>query len=594
MAIEQGAVAAGRRWGEYPAEEWSDAIVAAMKAGGIDHLYFVSGSEIGFYQEAIAKAAALGRLAPRLITMMHEGVALNAAMGSAMVTGKPSATAAHVDVGLLNKGAALHTAWKGSYPVLMTSGTGPRAYPGTMPGARDSSIQWYQEPRDQGEIVRQYTKMDHRLESQDNPGLMISRLLQVALSEPKGPVYLALPREAVMTPVPGGVARFPTRDQLGVARPAWPDPEDAKRIAGWLIKADNPCIYTCNSGRNPASVAELVRLAELLAVPVMQDRLASALTFPRSNILFGTGPAPKDADALLVIECPVPWIPPRDAPSPEAKIAFVDVDPVLSRFKTVAWQADLWLPVDAASAARAIYEAATGLLDQNDLTRIAARRARLAERKRAQVSQALELAQRAGQRRPIHPLWVAHQIGQLLEPDAILLDDALSNSASVTAHCERDQPGTFFKVGSSSGGWGAGAAFGAKLAKPGRDVVLATGDGYFMFDNPIAALWSAAHYKAPFLTVVFVNRSYSTGTTILKKIYPDGFATRDGSYAGGMFDPPPDYARMAESANGYGENVRETEDLVPALRRGLAAVRHGSPAVIGVWLPTPVEESSLA
>jgi acetolactate synthase-1/2/3 large subunit len=593
MALVEGS-AAGRAWSEFPAEHWSDAIVAAMKAGGIDNLFFTSGSEIGFYQEAIAKAAALGRLAPRLVTMMHEGVALNAAMGNAMVTGKPSATAAHVDVGLLNKGAALHTAWKGSYPVLMTSGTGPRAYPGSMAGGRDHPIQWYQEPRDQGEIVRQYTKMDHRLESQDNPGLMISRLLQVAVSEPKGPVYLALPREAVLTPVPGGVIRFPTRDQLGVARPAWPDPDDAKRIAGWLIKADKPCIYTSNSGRNAASVAEPVRLAELLAVPVMQDRLASALTFPRSHDLFGTGPSPKDADVLLVIESPVPWMPPKDAPSPEAKVAFVDVDPVMSRYKTMAWQADLWLPVDAASAARAIFEAATGLLDKADLARIAARRARLAEAKRKQVAQATELARRAGQRRPIHPLWVAHQIGQLLEPEAILLDDAISNSDAVMNHSGRDLPGTFFKVGSSSGGWGAGAAFGAKLARPDQDVVLATGDGYFMFDNPIAALWSAAHHKAPFLTVVFVNRSYSTGTTVLKKTYPEGYAVKDGGYAGGQFDPPPDYAKMAESANGYGENVRETDDLVPALKRGLAAVRNGSPAVIGVWLPTLIEESKLA
>jgi thiamine pyrophosphate-dependent acetolactate synthase large subunit-like protein len=60
-----------------------------------------------------------------------------------------------------------------------------------------------------------------------------------------------------------------------------------------------------------------------------------------------------------------------------------------------------------------------------------------------------------------------------------------------------------------------------------------------------------------------------------------------------MFDPPPDYAKMAEAANGYGENVRESEDLVPALKRGLAAVRNGSPAVIGVWLPTLIEESGL-
>ncbi len=594
MAIQERVAGIDKRWAEYPAEEWADAVVASMKLGGIDHLFFVSGSEIGFYQEATAKAQELGRLSPRLITMMHEQTALNAALGVAMVTGRPAATAAHVDVGTFNYGAALHTAWKGSYPVLMTSGTGPRAYPGTMAGARNGAIQWYQEPRDQGEILRQYTKMDHRMEGQDNPGLMISRLLQVAMSEPRGPVYLAFPREAAMTPFADGHVRFPTRDQLGVARPSWPDPDDAREVARWLIEADNPCIYTANSGRNPESVEELVRLAELLAVPVMQDRLSAALSFPSTHPLFGTGPAPRDADALLIVESPVPWIPPHDAPSPDAKVAWVDVDPVQSRYKTMEWQADLWLAVDAASAARAIHDAATTMLTQSDMSRIADRRARLELRKRELEGQAEEAAQRAGHRRPIHPRWVAHQIGQVLEPDAILLDDALSNSGFLQTYYRRSQPGTVFKSGGSSGGWGAGAAFGAKLASPEHDVVLAVGDGFFMFDNPIAALWTAAHHKAPFLSVVFVNRSYSTGTTGLRNTYPEGMAAEKGNYDGGVFDPPPDYAKMAETVNGYGENVRDPEEVGPALRRGLAAVRNGSPAVIAVWLPTLVEEMNLS
>ena len=43
-------------WGEYGADEWSDAMVASMKLGGVDNLFFVSGSEIAFYQESAAKA----------------------------------------------------------------------------------------------------------------------------------------------------------------------------------------------------------------------------------------------------------------------------------------------------------------------------------------------------------------------------------------------------------------------------------------------------------------------------------------------------------------------------------------------------------
>ena len=53
-------IAVDSRWGEYPAGEWSDAIVQSMRLGGIERLYFVSGSEIGFYQESIARARKYG------------------------------------------------------------------------------------------------------------------------------------------------------------------------------------------------------------------------------------------------------------------------------------------------------------------------------------------------------------------------------------------------------------------------------------------------------------------------------------------------------------------------------------------------------
>lgn len=591
MVVAQAA-AVDERWGEYAADEWSDALVTSLKLGGVDYLYFVSGSEIAFWQEATLKAQRRGTPSPRLITVLHEGVALNAALGSTMVTGQPSATAVHVDVGTLNYGAGIHTAWRGSYPVIMTAGAGPRAYPGSMEGARNNNIQWVQEPRDQGEILRQYTKMDHRLESQDNPGLIVSRLLQVAMSEPRGPVYLTVPREMAMQPLPGKI-RFPTRDDLGVARRAWPDPADARTVAEWLIKADNPCIYTGRSGRNPESVDALVRLAELLALPVMEVGVLQAVSFPSTHPLYGTGPAPRDADALLLVECVTPWISPETAPRRGAKIAWVDVDPVQSRYKTWEYCADMWLPVDATAAAEAIYEAATSLLSRTEMNRIADRRARLEEKKRQLEAAAEERALRAGKRRPMHPMWVAYELGKVLEPDAIVLNDALSSSGYVRAFHRRSQAGTHFSSGGSSGGWGPGAAFGAKLARPDRDVVLATGDGFFVYGTPLAALWSAEHYKAPFLTVVFVNRCYSTGTTGARATYPEGVMAETNTYEGGVFDPPPDFAKLAEAANGYGETVREPEEVGPALRRGLEQVRKGTPAVIAAYLPTLVEEFGL-
>src|SRR3954471_10795464 len=417
-------------WQEHRADEWSDALVAAMKLGGIDHLFFVSGSESAFLQEACAKAAVLATPAPKLVTMIHETVALNAALGSSMVTGKPTATSAHVDVGTLHYGGAIHTAWRGGYPVLMTGGTGPRAFPGSMRGSRSSGVQWLQEPRDQGEIVRQFTKADHRLEHIDNPGLMVSRLLQIAMSEPKGPVYLTMPRETAMLPLPG-TTRFPTLEQLGVARPLWPDPDDARAVARWLVKAENPVLFTDRVARDPEASAELVRLAELLAIPVAESSGSDRMNFPSTHALYGTGPQASEADVVLVFESTTPWIPGSRSPSADAKIAWVAIDPVHSRLKTSEFRADLWLAATASRTARAIHDAATALLDKSDLSRIAQRRSRLEEKKRRMDAEAERLAIEAGKSGKPSGRWAAYQLGKILRPDSIVLNDGISNGGFV-------------------------------------------------------------------------------------------------------------------------------------------------------------------
>jgi acetolactate synthase-1/2/3 large subunit len=230
-----------RAWIEVPADDNGDAMIAAMAAAGVDYIFFTSGSEIGFYQEAVAKAHAQGRKAPKLITVTHEHASLNAALGYAAVSGKPAVTAAHVDCGTQHYGGAVHTAYHSGLPVVITGGGSPTSYPGSILGARDGGGHiWLQQSFDQNSIVRQYTKWDHRMQMQDNAGLMISRALQVARTEPCGPVYLTLPREVSLHKING--AKFPTMDQLGVARPAAPDADGIREIAQRLVKAQNPFV----------------------------------------------------------------------------------------------------------------------------------------------------------------------------------------------------------------------------------------------------------------------------------------------------------------------------------------------------------------
>ena len=163
-----------RAWVEVPADDNGDAMIAAMAEAGVDYVFFTSGSEIGFYQEAIAKAHANGRKAPKLITVTHEHASLNAALGYAAVSGKPAVTAAHVDCGTQHYGGAVHTAFHSGLPVVITGGGSPTSWPGSFHGARDGGGHiWLQQSFDQNSIVRQYTKWDHRMQLQDNAGLMI-------------------------------------------------------------------------------------------------------------------------------------------------------------------------------------------------------------------------------------------------------------------------------------------------------------------------------------------------------------------------------------------------------------------------------------
>jgi acetolactate synthase-1/2/3 large subunit len=104
-----------------------------------------------------------------------------------------------------------------------------------------------------------------------------------------------------------------------------------------------------------------------------------------------------------------------------------------------------------------------------------------------------------------------------------------------------------------------------------------------MFGTPAPAIWAAAHHDAPFLMVVYTNRSYTTGTSSVRRTFgADSYAVK-GGFQGGYFDPPIDFAKEAEAAGGYGENVTDPGEVAAALRRGLEQVRAGKPAVISVW-----------
>src|SRR5258708_11506199 len=556
-----------------PAEQAAEALMASMKLNGIDRLWFTSGTELALFQEVPVKHQALGRPTPTIMTMTHENAALAAACGETMITGKPSATAAHVECGMINAGGSIHNADRGHYPVLMMSGYPPSAESGSVPGARDAGIQWYQQIRDQGELVRQYMRWDHKLASYDNPGTVITRAVQVMLSEPQGPAYLAIPREAAMRPMDG--ASFPLSSQLPAAKKPVADRALLRQAAEWLLAAERPIICVSRVGREPADVPALVELAETLGAQVMADGYRVNIPADHPLALQGgafSGP-PQDVDCFLILDMLVPWPMHLYRPGGNVRIITLAIDPIHRMTPIYEFPTDLAIGGDAGPSIPLLLEEVRAEMTPAQRLQCAQRSEALQAQGRQRRADAIEAAQGERAKGHITAAWLSYQVGRTLEPDTIIVNELVN-----TAHFNRTQPGTQFNAGGSSLGWAGPAAVGAKVAAPDRQVVCCSGDGSWMFGNPQVVTWASKFHQAPVLFIISNNRGYSTGTTQVLRSYPEGYAAKAQDVTGGWFDPCPNYSGEAAASGAYGEKVTDPDQVGPAIKRGLKPVQGGSPA----------------
>jgi acetolactate synthase-1/2/3 large subunit len=573
-------------WIEVPADEVGEVLLQAWWVNGVDHILFTSGADLAWFQEATEKLTALGRPAPRIVTMLHENTSLNAACGYSMVAVRPIVTAAHVELGTLNYGDAIHTASRGQFPVLLTSGKTPSAYGGTAPGDRGQDPVWRQDLWDYGSIVRQYVKWDHELTALENVGLTASRACQIIMTAPYGPAYMSIPRDVARHPISG--LRFPTAATLGVPGPPAGDPDAIAEAARILVDAEIPLVTAGWSGRDPRTVDALVSLSDLLALPYL-DHNADRVNFPSDHPHHDAAPAVGEADVLLVLESLTPWIPGYGDPHAGARIIYVGHDPVFASTPHYEFPADVRIAGDPYLVLTQLHDEVDRLLTEQRRRELQTRAERLTQVGRARRKHMAEAALRSADRSPITQEYAAYVLAQVLEEDTITLSATVSGGEFVRRHVPRTQPGTYFRAGSAGGGWGVGAAFGAKLAAPDRFVTLVTGDGFFLFGVPNAALWSAARYDRPFLAVVFQNNEWTTGTVQVARQYPEGFAERSGAFEGGRLDNPTlDLAKLAESAGAYGVNVTDPARLEHELTLAADVVRSGSPAVVAVQVAPSV------
>ena len=559
------------------AQDGGEAILEAFRNLGIDYIISSPGSEWAPVWEALARQQINETPGPRYINCWHETLAVNVAAGYARVTGRMQAVLLHAGVGLLQGSMGIHGAILGEVPMLVCSGEAV-SY-GEDPEV-DPQAQWYRNLSVVGgpdRLADAFTKWSGRATSPHTLYEQLARAGELAQRVPQGPTFLDIPIETMLHEwTPANKMRA-----IPAAPKARPTDDDIAELAGLIARSKSPLIITDSAGRDVAGFNNLVALAELFAIPVVESAALYA-NFPKSHPLYLGGqsePYLAQADLVILAGSRAPWYPPQAGPQNAIVVAMGET-PVKEYMVYQNLFADRYVEGDLTICLSLLTDALRPAAQQT--AEIEARRQRWAEEhnRQAEATRAAESA--ASDSRPIAPAWLCATLSEVMPEDVVYAEEVTTHRGAVGRHVRWDQPQSYYKTNGGLG-QGLGLALGVKLAKPNRPVVALMGDGGFLYNPVTQSFGLAGEANLPFLTVLFNNGSYEAMKGNHLAYYPDGDAARSGIWHG-VHIPGPDYARLVEPFGGYGERVDDPAQLADALRNGLAAVQEGRIALIDVIL----------
>ncbi|MEO8035712.1 MAG: thiamine pyrophosphate-requiring protein, partial [Acidobacteriota bacterium] len=544
------------------------ALMSLLNQRGVRYFFSNSGTDFTPIIDALARYDDTPDFKLKTIAIPHENTAIAMAHGFFLASGEAQAVMAHVNVGTANMGLGIINASRSHVPMLVMAGKTPW-YETDGEGCRTNFVQWGQDTFDQAAYFREFTKWDYELKGARNLETIVDRALAIASSDPAGPVYLSLPKEALCDRIENFSFHSVPRQAPDAA--SEPSADAIDQAARLIAAAQHPIVVTAELGRYRGGPEALVQLAQRHGIPVIEHGKRNFFNFPtRHPLHLGFNPAPyvKQADLIIAVESHVPWIPAFTNSSHNPKVVQIGVDPLSSRIPMRSFPADIALAGDPALTLRRLYSA----LDKArpDREKIANRSSIYASEHRrvlqAAQSQAIADAKRSG----ITKQFLSYCIGEAIDDNVTIWNEYNLDPQLVP----RRLPDSWFENSIASGlGWSLGAALGGQLANPDQTMVVTLGDGSYLFNTPLSAHYVAAAYKLPILIIVFNDTAWST----IKKSYTsttaDPWAAKRGTTPLTDFDMSISFEKVAESCGGYGLRVESPRELPAALRRALQMVR---------------------
>ncbi len=568
-----------------------DFMVDVLKTLDIDYLTMNCASSFRGLHEAVINYGK--NVKPEILTCNHEEIAVAMGHGYAKMEGKPLAMICHGVVGLQHATMAMYNAWCDRVPVLVMGGTIIEA------NKRGTTPEWVHAAIDIAAGVRDYTKWDDQPISLQHFAESAVRAYKIATTPPMGPVMLSLDAELQENPIKEAESLHIPK--LSKVVPPQADSGAIAEVARLLVNADAPLIVVDRMARTSAGMERLVELAEVLQCAVV-DRFGRT-NFPSRHPLnqtFRRNAVVAQADVILAIEMNDHWAAlnafsdrivrtSRPLYKPTAKIISLGLRDMylkanyqdFGRFSDI----DMSVAGDGEASLPALTEAVKRLVDNGRKAAYEARGKRYAAAQLAMFEQAKSDATVGWDSTPITTGRMCAEVyAQIKNEDWSLVGNTISNVWPMRLwnidKAHRWNGGS----GGAGVGYNAPASLGAALAnkRHGRLTVTFNGDGDLLYVP--STLWTAAHHHIPLLYIVQNNRAYHQ-----EYMYLQAMANRHGrgienAHLGTTItDPNVDFATVARGFGVYGEGpITDPKDLAPALKRAIAVVKRGEPALIDV------------
>ncbi|KAF4615877.1 hypothetical protein G7Y89_g15238 [Cudoniella acicularis] len=496
----------------------SDAFFEALWESGVRACFVNLGSDHPSLIEAMIKGQQLGNdRFPEIYTCPNEMVAVSMADGWARATGSPQAVIVHVDVGTQAIAAAMHNANTGRAPVLIFAGLCPYTEEG-FEGSRTEYQHWLQDAPDQKAIVSGYCRYTGDFRTGRTVKQTVFRAMQLASSDPKGPVYLTGAREVMAEKIEQPYTV--DKEKHGPIGPAALPELAIETIAEALVHAKMPLVISGYSGRNHACPEQLVKLAESIPGLRVLDTGGCDMCFPAGHpsyvgFCLSFDEITTEADVIFVLDCDVPWIPSRNAPHKDANIYHVDIDPLNSTIGFSFFPADGRWKADSYTALTQLnqYLTATPALQETLQDPTYKSRWETLLRKNAVKLESLSALAALPSDGSLDIHHVGFAIKTSVPEDTVFVVEAATCVMPLSDQLQVKKPGSWINCGGAGLGWSGGATLGVKLAYDANGspkfVCQVVGDGIYLFSVPSSISWIASKYSIPVLTVVLNNKGWN-------------------------------------------------------------------------------------